>query len=95
MVFFLVFWFFVFSLLFLILDFFLKDSVPAFSGLKEEIVSKPVIVKIGSIEVSGSYFTLERFLPYPLTSTIFSQAVKVKRKNCKELLMKYCFLHVC
>ena len=60
-----------FFVLFLILDFFLKDSVPAFSGLKEEIVSKPVIVKIGSIEVSGSYFTLERFVPYPLTSIIF------------------------
>ncbi|CAH3197517.1 unnamed protein product [Porites evermanni] len=31
----------------------LEDSIPAFNGLKEEIVSKPVIVKIGSIEVSG------------------------------------------
>ena len=26
--------------------------MPAFSGLKEEIVSKPIIVKIGSIEVN-------------------------------------------
>ena len=66
---------------FLSLIFFLKDSIPAFSGLKVEIVSKPVIVKIGSIEVSGSYFTLEHFLPYPLTSMTFSQPVSAKEKN--------------
>lgn len=82
--------------LFLILDFFLKDSIQAFSGLKEEIVSKPVIVKIGSIEVSGSYFALERFLLYPLTSIIFYQPVNVKEKNSRKLhLMKYCFRHIC
>ena len=66
---------------FLSLIFFLKESIPAFSGLKEEIVSKPVIVKIGSIEVSGSCFTLERFLPHPLTSMIFSQPVNVKERS--------------
>ena len=58
----------------------MKDSIPAFSGLKEEIVSKALIVKIGSIEVSGSYFTLERFLPYPLTSMIFCQPVDAKKE---------------
>lgn len=66
---------------FLSLIFFLKESIPAFSGLKEEIVSKPVIVKIGSIEVSGSCFTLERFLRHPLTSMIFSQPVNVKERS--------------
>ena len=63
----------------------MKESIPAFSGLKEEIVSKPVIVKIGSIEVSGSYFTLERFLLYPLTSGIFFQPVNVKKKKLQEI----------
>ena len=58
----------------------MKDSIPAFSGLKEEIVSKALIVKIGSIEVSGSYFTLERFLSYPLTSMIFCQPVDAKKE---------------
>ena len=58
----------------------MKDSIPAFSGLKEEIVSKALIVKIGSIEASGSYFTLERFLPYPLTSMIFCQPVDAKKE---------------
>ncbi|KAL9959258.1 hypothetical protein ACROYT_G032565 [Oculina patagonica] len=28
----------------------LEDSLPAFSGLKQEIVSKPIVVKIGSVE---------------------------------------------
>ena len=29
----------------------LQDCLPAFSGLKQEIVGKPIIVKIGSVEV--------------------------------------------
>ncbi|XP_015770017.1 PREDICTED: dynein heavy chain 6, axonemal-like [Acropora digitifera] len=33
----------------------LEDFLPAFAGLKEEIVSKPVIVKIGSVEVNGLF----------------------------------------
>ncbi|XP_058967936.2 dynein axonemal heavy chain 6 [Pocillopora verrucosa] len=32
----------------------LEDSLPAFGGLKQEIVSKPVIVKIGSIEACAN-----------------------------------------
>ena len=60
----------------------MKDSIPAFSGLKEEIVSKAVIVKIGSIEVSGSYFT---FLALSFNFYDFFSATKSKRKkNSKE-----------
>ena len=32
-----------------------QDSLPAFSGLKQEIVSKPVGVKIGSVEVRMTF----------------------------------------